>query len=315
MDALAGLLDGPRARGAFLCRVAMDPPWAVRVRDRAPLSLVAPRRGAAWVVPDEGEPRRVPVGGAALMRGPAPYTFADAPGTAPQVFIEPGEHCTTPRGEPLSDVLGLGVRLWGSRADAHARLLVGTYRMGAQIGHRLLSALPPVAVLDERAWSAPLLGDIDAELDRDEPGQDVVLDRLLDLLVISALRSWFADPQRAVPGWYRAQSDAVAGPALRLLHESPERAWTVADLAAAAGVSRATLARRFTEAVGEPPMAYLTGWRLELAAQLLRDPEATVTAVARRVGYATPFALSAAFKRVHGISPAQHRVGAASAGP
>jgi AraC-like DNA-binding protein len=84
----------------------------------------------------------------------------------------------------------------------------------------------------------------------------------------------------------------------------------VATLAARTGVSRAALARRFTELVGEPPMAYLTGWRLALAADLLRDPDATVGAVARQIGYGSAFALSTAFKRVRGLSPQQHRVGA-----
>jgi AraC-like DNA-binding protein len=81
----------------------------------------------------------------------------------------------------------------------------------------------------------------------------------------------------------------------------------VASLAVALGVSRASLARRFTELVGEPPMAFLTGWRLALAADLLREPDATLAAVARQVGYGSPFALSAAFKRVRGISPREFR--------
>jgi AraC-like DNA-binding protein len=84
----------------------------------------------------------------------------------------------------------------------------------------------------------------------------------------------------------------------------------VAELAAAANVSRAGLARRFTELVGEPPMAFLTSWRLALAADLLREPGATIGAVASQVGYGSPFALSTAFKRVRGVSPRQHRAGA-----
>ena len=106
-----------------------------------------------------------------------------------------------------------------------------------------------------------------------------------------------------MPAWYRANSDPVVGKALRMLHNNPAQPWTVAELAARAGVSRAALARRFTDVVGEPPMAYLTGWRLALAADLLRDPAATIGSVARQVGYGSPFALSAAFKRVRGVSP------------
>lgn len=102
------------------------------------------------------------------------------------------------------------------------------------------------------------------------------------------------------------------GPALRLLHHEPAKPWTVASLAAAIGVSRAALARRFTELVGEPPMTFLTDWRLTLAADLLREPDATVSSVARQVGYGSPFALSAAFKRVRGISPQEHRLATVS---
>jgi AraC-like DNA-binding protein len=81
----------------------------------------------------------------------------------------------------------------------------------------------------------------------------------------------------------------------------------VAALAAETGVSRAALARRFTELVGEPPMTFLTGWRLALAADLLREPDTGLAAVARQVGYATPYALSTAFKRAHGVSPREYR--------
>ena len=99
-----------------------------------------------------------------------------------------------------------------------------------------------------------------------------------------------------------------------LLHDRPAEPWTVASLAAAVGVARATLARRFTDLVGEPPMSYLTGWRIALATDLLRDPQLTLTSIARRVGYASPFALSAAFKRATGLSPAAHRATLAAAG-
>jgi AraC-like DNA-binding protein len=159
------------------------------------------------------------------------------------------------------------------------------------------------------ARSAIRSGLLAEEIGRDEPGQQSVLDRLLDLLLIAVLRAWFARPDAAAPAWYRAHGDPVVGTALRLLQHNPAHPWTVASLAAASGVSRAALARRFTDLVGEPPMTFLTGWRLALAADLLREPDATLGAVARQVGYGTAFALSAAFKRVRGISPRQHRAG------
>jgi AraC-like DNA-binding protein len=140
-----------------------------------------------------------------------------------------------------------------------------------------------------------------------------VLDRLLDLLLIAALRAWFARPEADAPGWYRAYADPVVGPALRLLHNAPDHSWTVAELAREAGASRAALARRFTELVGEPPMSFLTGWRIALAADLLLEPGETIGSVARRVGYGSPFALSTAFKRVRGVSPQEYRAAARAA--
>ena len=138
-----------------------------------------------------------------------------------------------------------------------------------------------------------------------------MLDRLLDLLLIATLRAWFDRPGGDAPAWYRAQSDEIVGPALRLIYDDPARRWTVASLASEVGVSRAALARRFTELVGDPPMTFLTEWRLSLAADLLREPGATLGSVAHQVGYGSPYALSTAFKRSRGISPRDHRLAAA----
>lgn len=146
-----------------------------------------------------------------------------------------------------------------------------------------------------------------AELVHDRPGQEVVLDRLLDLVVIAAVRAWLDRPGVEAPAWYRAHSDAVVGRALDLIHRRPDHPWTLAGLAAECGASRATLARKFRELVGEAPMTYLASWRLTLAADLLREPDATIGAVARQVGYASAFSLSTAYKRHHGVSPHRHR--------
>ncbi|MEU7804036.1 AraC family transcriptional regulator [Micromonospora arborensis] len=307
MDALAGLLDGPRARGAFLMRSVFDPPWSVRIQDRAPLTLVTMLRGTAWVVPARGAPVPLRVGDVAIIRGPEPYTIADDPATAPQAVIHPGERTTTPAGDELCEAMDLGVRTWGERVDGTAVLLSGTYQLQGEVSQRLLRVLPHLLVLPAGALDSPLVPLLSDEMTKDEPGQEVVLDRLLDLLLIAVLRAWFSRPEAAAPAWYRAHGDPVVGRALRLLHDHPAKPWTVATLAAGAGISRAVLARRFTELVGEPPMAYLTNWRLALAADLLREPDVTIGTVARQVGYGSSFALSAAFKRVRGLSPAEHR--------
>ncbi|AYV32509.1 Xylose operon regulatory protein (plasmid) [Streptomyces sp. ADI95-16] len=312
MDTLTGLLEGPKARGAFLLKAVYNPPWAVRIEDRAPLSVATMVRGSSWVLPDGGEPVRISPGDVAVIRGPEPYTIGDAPDTPVQITVDPDQRCTTGAGEDVSESMALGVRTWGAEfQDAgSAVMLSGTYQAPSEIGRRLLSALPTVLVRPAAAADATLIGLLASEISRDEPGQEIVLDRLLDLLLIGVLRTWLADPGSGAPAWYRAQGDPVVGPALRMLHENPAHGWTVEELGVKAGVSRASLARRFTELVGEPPMAYLTGWRLVLAADLLREPDATVAKVARRVGYGSAFALSTAFKRVRGVSPQEFRTGA-----
>ncbi|MGH3715341.1 MAG: AraC family transcriptional regulator [Micromonosporaceae bacterium] len=313
MDAIAALLDGPRAQGAFLLRTMLEPPWSLRIQDEAPLSVVAMVSGEAWVLPDRGERTRLGPGDVGVFRGPDPYTVADHPDTPPQVVIHPGQRCTTLDGQDLKQAMELGVRTWGNSPHGSTVMICGTYQMAGELGERLLAALPPLLVLAAGEWDCPVIPLLGAELVKDEPGQEAVLDRLLDLLLIAVLRAWFARPDAEAPAWYRAQSDPVVGRALRMMHHHPDKPWTVASLAAATGVSRAALARRFTELVGEPPMAYLTGWRLALAADLLKAPDATVGAVARQVGYGSGFALSTAFKRVRGVSPKVHRSGTRSA--
>lgn len=307
MDGLAGLLDGPRARGAFLLRCVMDPPWSVRLQDESPLTVTAVVRGEMWAVPDDAAPFRLGPGDVLVTVGTDHWTVADAPTTPIQAVIHPGQHCTTPDGRPLAEEMHQGVRSWGNSPTGETLALVGAYSVEGEVTRRLLRALPRFVVLTEADLGSPLVPLLADEIVKDAPGQDAVLDRLLDLLLIAVLRAWFDRPEADPPTWYAGQSDPVVGPALRLMQHHPEHPWTVAGLASAAGVSRAAFARRFTDVVGEPPMAFLTGWRLALAADLLRDPSATLATVARQVGYSTPFALSAAFKREHGLSPRDHR--------
>jgi AraC-like DNA-binding protein len=279
-----------------------------------PLTIAAILRGDAWVDLDDGtDPVRLSAGDVTVVRGPEPYLLADTPGRRPQIVIHPGQRCTTPDGEDLHDAMTLGVRTWGNDPNGSMSMICGTYEVDGAVGDRLLAALPRHLVVRTDGRDDPLVALLASEVIRDEPGQQAMLDRLLDLLLVATLRRWFAERADDAPGWFRAADDPVVGPAVRLLHADPAHPWTVASLARAVGVSRAALARRFTTVMGEPPMAYLTTWRLALAADLLLEPGATVGSVAPRVGYASPFALSAAFTRVRGVSPREHRLTASAA--
>jgi AraC-like DNA-binding protein len=288
---LDDLLQGVRADGAGFRRTELSPPWTLRFTDGASLTLSAPLRGEAWISPDDGPPRLLKPGDTAVVRGPAPFTVTDRP----RPSCPSARTADTP--PPASTVL-----------------LTGTYQVRGQVSARLLDVLPPLLVVPGTDGCASLCDFLDSEAAACRPGRQVVLDRLLDWLLVCTLRGWFDSPEAAPPAWYRALGDEVTGPALRAMHGAPERPWTLAALAAEAAVSRTTLAARFTRQVGKPPLAYLTDWRMTLAADLLTESTATVAAVARQVGYADAFGFSTAFKRVHGVSPSEYRRACSTAG-
>ncbi|MEQ6888560.1 AraC family transcriptional regulator [Halomonas sp. CS7] len=307
MDTLGGLLDAPRARGAFALRTVMTPPWSLRIVAESPLTLVAGVAGEVWIVPDESEPVRIGPGDIAVTRAPVHYTVAHAPTMPPQVVIHPGQRCCDLAGYSVREEMTHGVRTWGNDPRGKTVFLVGAYEHLSDISDRLLRSLPPVLSLSRRDWASPLVQLLCDEVIIDEPGQAAVLDRLLDLLITAVLKAWFARQGAQRPAWWRYQGDRIVENALRIMHDHPAHPWTLDTLALETGASRSSLARRFHDLVGEPPMTFLKNWRLALAADLLCQPDETVGSVADKVGYATPYAFSAAFKRVRGVSPKAHR--------
>ena len=304
MDRITALLDGPRARGAFVLRSLLVPPWSMRICDEAPLTILAVIRGEACITQNHTS-TRLGAGSIAIVRGPQHYKVADSPATSPDIVIHPGQRCENVSGQSLALSMRLGVRTWGHALDAPTALLTGTYEHHSALGSDLLETLPGVVVVRHES-NHPIAALLAEEVGRELPGQQAVLDRLLDVLVIDTLRSWYQQ-QSDTSSWWDAHHDPLVGAVLALIHDSPEQAWTIATLARSVGVSRANMALRFNELVGEPPITYLTKWRLSLAADLLCQPTATVTNTARSVGYGSAFAFSTAFKRRYGISPHQHR--------
>lgn len=307
---MTDLLEGVRARTTAFCQAILDPPWALRIDDGAALALATALRGHAWIMPDSGDPVLMRTGDVALVKGPHPYTVGDDPSTAPDVIVHADNRLTTMDGTDVTEAMQLGPRTSGHHRDGSAVVASGTYQIAHDVTGRLLNALPDIVLVRGADIQNPLIESLPSEVGREGPGQQVILDRLLDIALVTTLQAWFTLPDAAAPGWYRAQSDPFAGTALRFIHDKPAHPWTVAELATKAGCSRAALARRFTALVGEPPMTYLAGWRIALAADLLRSSDLTIESIAHRVGYANAFALSVAFKRLRGVSPTRHRAGA-----
>lgn len=297
MDVLADLLDRSRARGGAFGRTVLAKPWGVRFDLRLPLAVHAVIGGEARVVAGTDEARLLP-GDIALVRGPEPSTL---------------DSCGRPRRLDLGEALTRFATT--SRALVFpglpsGELVCGAYTFDGDLCRPLLDSLPPIVHLragTDTAPLRPLIAGLADEVADENPGQQVVLDRYLDLLLVQALRSHFARRDANVPGWYRGLRDEPVSAALRAIHERPAEPWTVEMLAATAQLSRAAFARRFAEVVGQAPQTYVTGWRMQLAKDRLRDPTASLAAVAAEVGYANAYAFAAAFKREVGEPPGRWR--------
>ena len=147
-----------------------------------------------------------------------------------------------------------------------------------------------------------------AELSDPQLATPTVLNRLVDVLLIQLIRSWVSSNSReAQASWLKGLGDPVVAAAMHAMHARPERSWTIETLAGDVAVSRATLARRFVASVGESPGAYLTRWRMDLAARALRDTDQPLDVIARSVGYTSEYAFSRAFSRARSVPPGRYR--------
>ncbi|MFG6476512.1 AraC family transcriptional regulator [Microbacterium sp. P06] len=302
MDPLDQFFDGPRAARAFVMTVEMRSPWAIEVEDEAALTVVLITRGAAMIGDVTLREHDV-----ALVRGPAPYRVAGSPDAPTCAVIGPGQVCTTPDGVALHESFAHGVRRWGNSRSPDTEMIVGAYAHDGAIGRLVSLSLPPVARVPRTPSLDAISNLLRREVGNTGLGQQAILDRLLDTLVVSALREWAASRADDLDTSWLTTRDPVARRALEAMHSEPQTAWTVASLAALAHVSRATFAARFRSAVGSSPVAYLNQWRLALAAERLVDPSLTVAHVGRTVGYENAFAFSTAFKRQYGQSPSEFR--------
>ncbi|MFJ5834760.1 AraC family transcriptional regulator [Streptomyces sp. NPDC093089] len=344
-DVVSDAIAAVRIGQPFSERVRVGGRWCARLDPYDGAGFHVVLRGSCWLLPDGGEPVVLGAGDAVLLPHGTGHVIADAPADAatvaravsfarwadenlprpPRAYDDASETAAPWPGAPYDGVSETAAPWPGAPYDdaseAVAReiggphdgareveMLCGKYRLDRSHAHPLLAELPPLVHLPGHGGGPELraaIGLLGGELDARRPGSSLALPSLLDLLFVYMIRSWMAGSTAG--GWPAVLGDPVAAAALRALHSDPAAPWTVDRLAAEAGVSRPTLARRFTALVGRPPMAYLTWWRLTRAAALLRDTREPLATVARRVGYASPYALSHAFRREFGTTPGRYR--------
>jgi AraC-like DNA-binding protein len=311
VDALTAVLEVAGVRGTVAATVSAAEPWGLALDAVPGAAFHAVTDGTAWLrvrgTPGGAGIRLLP-GDIALLPAGTAHTLA----SAPDVRTRPFDHLAA------EQALAAGGELTAGTGPARTRILCASYRQDPAVTLPLLSLLPDVLHIPASRAGPGL----DAALrllaheltprgpgGGPRPGAAAVLNRLVDILLVHALRAWLtAAPAPAGPAsWLSALTDPVAGPALAALHAQPGQPWTVESLAASTGVSTATLARRFTAKVGQTPAAYLTRWRMDLAAQRLRDTDDTVAAIARSLGYTSEYAFNRAFTRHRHTPPGRYR--------
>ncbi|MBJ3777360.1 AraC family transcriptional regulator [Acuticoccus mangrovi] len=199
------------------------------------------------------------------------------------------------------------VRVGPEDAPVTVRQLVGYCSFGSPDAGLLVSLLPDMAVVRGERRLCDLVRLVREEARAERPARDVVLEHLLQVLLIEALRS--STQTSGTPGLLRGLADdRLSGP-LRALHAAPDRAWSAADLAREAGLSRSAFFTRFNRVVGMAPMEYLQSWRMTLAKHLLRSGRHGIAEVAARTGYGSASAFSLAFSRRVGQPPARYARG------
>lgn len=298
MDVLSDVISVMRTGHPHSARTDQRPPWSVRHPPFPGAGIHVVLRGACRLTVPDGEPFTLGPGDVVLLPHGSAHVLTDAISDPPAGAPPSAE---LPR---LQDDLA---------ADAPISLLCAAYLLDRARPHPLLGRLPDAVHIPARPGRhrslraiVDLLG---TELERLRPGASAIRADLLDALLIYLLRAWFQEQSdhHLTTGWAAALHDPATLSALDAIHADPARRWTVEALAKQAGLSRAAFSRRFTTAVGKPPMAYLTWWRMTLAARHLSTGDLPLSAVAQQVGYTSEFAFSSAFKREHGAAPGTYR--------
>ncbi|MEE7504034.1 AraC family transcriptional regulator [Methylobacterium mesophilicum] len=266
-------------------------PWTVRRSDSGRPFYAAVLEGGCRLAVD---------GEAGIVLREGDFVLIPAARAFTTTSLEP------PRGAALSPVeVSPGVvRLGDAEGPSNVRMLVGHCLFASSDADLLVSLLPRYVHVRGAARLTTLLDLVNEETRADRPGRDVVLARLVEVVLIEALRAT-AGPA-APSGLLRGLADDRLAAALRLMHDRPAESWTVAALAREAGLSRSTFFERFRRAVGVAPMAYLLAWRMALAKDLLSREAVGMAEVAERVGYSSASTFSVAFARHVGRPPIRY---------
>ena len=314
MDVLSEVLKVVKLQGALYYNAELSAPWSVQAASaRALAHIVAPgaehvimyhllTEGRASVRLESGECVRLQAGDIVMIPHGDPHVIENGPPTK-----------TVDSSKQVADVLAQGlkvVRLGGG--GEVSKFICGYMACEPRLSQVFLSGLPPLFKINIRGahsgkWIENSIRFSVNEADASGAGGEAVLAKLSEVLFIETLRMYIEQLPPEQTGWLAGARDSEVGKTLALMHRNPSRPWTVAALAREAGASRSVLAERFRHYLNEPPMAYLTRWRLQLGAQMLASTSYSVAQIAAEVGYESEAAFNRAFKREFTAPPARFR--------
>jgi AraC-like DNA-binding protein len=324
-DALSDLLRAVRLRGAVFYYVSNWDEWAAEAPPAAEIAAaVMPgaehvmefhmvARGSGWAAIRGVSPVRIETGDIVMFPHGDAHVISSAPGVPPERIEPDWVFATRHEPKPLPIAFHRGVREPGAPApvaDADTVLVCGFLGCDLRPFNPLVAALPRLLHLPAaraRDWVARVIDQAALESTQRGPGADAVLERLAEMMFVDTARRYLDGLPEDATGWLAGLRDRYVGRALSLLHQYPERPWTIDELGRQAGLSRSALYERFTQFLGQPPMQYLANWRIQVGSRLLRETQQTVVSIALDVGYESEAAFSRAFKRLVGLPPAAWR--------
>jgi AraC-like DNA-binding protein len=314
MDAFSEVLSGVRLKGAMFFSAEFSAPWRLSTphcRLLAPvLAPGAPHivvyhfvvEGTARARVEDSTDVELEPGDVVMFPHGDPHTLSAGPGTNPVENAALLQRITTGDLSPMQ----------AGGGGAVTRFVCGYLTLDPLLCGPILESLPPIVKVNVRTdraghWLEQSIMHLLEEAVSDRAGSDAMLAKLSEALFVDTVRRYVAGLPDQTTGWLAGARDPVVGKSLALLHRRPEHPWTIAELATTVGVSRSSMVERFTRYLSDPPMTYLTRWRLRLGAQALTSSSKGVADVAAAVGYESEAAFNRAFKRTFGVPPAQYR--------
>jgi len=299
MDILAQVLDRVRLGGSLLFHFELGHPWNLALPARPYALFHYLSRGSATLALEQGRELCMTEGDFVVVTRGEPHVIYSDRRTKPLPVLD------------LDRLDGrLGVVRHGGSAQPLSTIICGNFTVARPSRGSVLELLPPVLLLKPMAdggWLEAILQRMVSEAAFERPGQGVALSRLTEVLFVEVLRSWIKSLGPGEGGWLGAMADPHIGPALQLIHDRPDRPWTLGDLGHSVGLGRSAFSARFTRLVGESMYRYLIARRMSEAAFLLETSDEGIARIATRVGYETATAFSKLFHRHHGLSPGRYR--------